>query len=489
MSTDADGTIRCHYEVLGVERNAEAASIKKSYRKLALKYHPDKNVGNEQEAEVQFRMVQQAYECISDVMERKWYDDHREMILSGGTGEAGDEDYSSRFVFNVVPYQVAGCYNGYDDDDPTSFYKVYGEVFTSIFEGELTGWNEIYQHNDSHNQTMPLDHLPLDFGNGETEWSETSAFYAAWEGYSSSLNFAWVDEYDVREAPSRPVRRAMEEENKKKRKGAKRSRNDDVLNLVHFVKRRDPRIKALKEHQKQAKLEQEAARTAETLRKKAETQKARVAWRAQAQEEMAQQEDQDLHAGRFRLADDEDGDDELLYGKKKRGKKGRNKKGKQKSKWSSDEEDETNKEEENTSGGDEIESSELAQTQKEDDVQAETTTADTVELDKETELGDIDTGTSATEEMESDMQNNNTSNSSQEQETVENGDNDLDSEEEEASSEEEPVFYRCKCCRKAFQSDKQLENHLNSKKHKQAWKKYQKQLPQIQLLDDLALEP
>jgi DnaJ homolog subfamily A member 5 len=55
--------------------------IKKQYKKLALKYHPDKNVGNEEEATATFRLISAAYAVLSDPHERKWYDDHREAIL------------------------------------------------------------------------------------------------------------------------------------------------------------------------------------------------------------------------------------------------------------------------------------------------------------------------------------------------------------------------------------------------------------------------
>ncbi len=62
-----------YYKVLGVERKASQAVIKKAYRKLALKYHPDKNQGNK-EAEAKFKLVNEAYEVLGDAEKRKKYD-------------------------------------------------------------------------------------------------------------------------------------------------------------------------------------------------------------------------------------------------------------------------------------------------------------------------------------------------------------------------------------------------------------------------------
>ena len=61
-----------HYETLGVASNATAVQIKKAYRKLALKYHPDKNKGAG--AEEQFKKVASAYDVVSDAAKRKEYD-------------------------------------------------------------------------------------------------------------------------------------------------------------------------------------------------------------------------------------------------------------------------------------------------------------------------------------------------------------------------------------------------------------------------------
>ena len=64
--------MKCHYEVLGVERNAPESDIKKAYRRLALKFHPDKNQDNVEECTRLFNAVQQAYEVLSDPQERAW---------------------------------------------------------------------------------------------------------------------------------------------------------------------------------------------------------------------------------------------------------------------------------------------------------------------------------------------------------------------------------------------------------------------------------
>lgn len=65
-----------YYELLGVPRTADATTLKKVYRRLAMKYHPDRNAGNEAEARAKFQEIKQAYECLSDAKRRAHYDEH-----------------------------------------------------------------------------------------------------------------------------------------------------------------------------------------------------------------------------------------------------------------------------------------------------------------------------------------------------------------------------------------------------------------------------
>eukprot|EP00639_Heterosigma_akashiwo_P016375 CAMPEP_0206393482 /NCGR_PEP_ID=MMETSP0294-20121207/20749_1 /ASSEMBLY_ACC=CAM_ASM_000327 /TAXON_ID=39354 /ORGANISM="Heterosigma akashiwo, Strain CCMP2393" /LENGTH=96 /DNA_ID=CAMNT_0053847097 /DNA_START=53 /DNA_END=339 /DNA_ORIENTATION=- len=74
------------YDVLGVGKNADESQIKQAYRKLAVKWHPDKNPDNKEEAEEIFKLVSEAYSVLSDPQKRQAYD------LYGRDGVAAVED-------------------------------------------------------------------------------------------------------------------------------------------------------------------------------------------------------------------------------------------------------------------------------------------------------------------------------------------------------------------------------------------------------------
>ena len=80
---------RDYYEVLGLNKNADQNSIKRAYRKLAKKYHPDTNAGNSA-AEEKFKEVTEAYNVLSDEEKRKLYDQFGHAAFDGSMGNGGD---------------------------------------------------------------------------------------------------------------------------------------------------------------------------------------------------------------------------------------------------------------------------------------------------------------------------------------------------------------------------------------------------------------
>lgn len=85
---------RDYYEVLGVDKNADEATIKKAYRTLAKKYHPDMNPGDA-EAEKKFKEASEAYAVLSDPDKKRQYDQFGHAAFEGGAGGAGGFDFSS----------------------------------------------------------------------------------------------------------------------------------------------------------------------------------------------------------------------------------------------------------------------------------------------------------------------------------------------------------------------------------------------------------
>ena len=108
---------RDYYKVLDVPRTANEADLKKAYRRLAMKYHPDRNPGDK-EAEENFKEAKEAYEVLSDAQKRAIYDQHgHDGIAAANQGGAGGP----------------GGFGGAD------FGDIFGEVFGDIFGGGRRG--------------------------------------------------------------------------------------------------------------------------------------------------------------------------------------------------------------------------------------------------------------------------------------------------------------------------------------------------------------
>ncbi|XP_030006638.1 dnaJ homolog subfamily C member 21 [Sphaeramia orbicularis] len=253
--------MKCHYEILGVKRDAGDDDLKKAYRKLALKWHPDKNLDNAEEAAEQFKLIQAAYDVLSDPQERAWYDNHREALLKGGL--SGDYEDDS---IDLLQYFTVTCYSGYGDDEK-GFYMVYRNLFESIVKEEM-------EHGKVDDEDEDEDFPP--FGDSQSDYDTVvHVFYGYWQSFCTRKNFAWKEEYDTRQASNRWEKRAMEKENKKTREKARKERNELVRQLVAFVRKRDRRVQA---HRKLVEEQNaEKIKKVEELRRKQKLDQAKLA--------------------------------------------------------------------------------------------------------------------------------------------------------------------------------------------------------------------
>ena len=103
-----------YYKVLGVSKNASAGDIKKAYRKLAQKYHPDANPGNK-EAEDRFKEISAAHDVLADEEKRRQYDQVREMASSGFGGFGGAGPGGRRVRVEGFPFDDLGDIGGIGD--------------------------------------------------------------------------------------------------------------------------------------------------------------------------------------------------------------------------------------------------------------------------------------------------------------------------------------------------------------------------------------
>lgn len=254
--------MRCHYEILGVKRDAGDDELKKAYRKLALKWHPDKNLDNAEDAAEQFKLIQAAYDVLSDPQEKAWYDNHREALLKGGL--SGDYEDDS---IDLLQYFTVTCYSGYEDDEK-GFYTVYRNLFESIVKEEM-------EHSKMDDEDDEEEEFPS-FGDSQSDYDTVvHIFYGYWQSFCTRKNFAWKEEYDTRQASNRWEKRAMEKENKKTREKSRKERNELVRQLVAFVRKRDRRVQA---HRKLVEEQNaEKIKKVEELRRKQKLDQARLA--------------------------------------------------------------------------------------------------------------------------------------------------------------------------------------------------------------------
>uniref|UniRef100_A0A8C1RM20 DnaJ homolog subfamily C member 21 n=1 Tax=Cyprinus carpio TaxID=7962 RepID=A0A8C1RM20_CYPCA len=235
--------MKCHYEALGVKRDASDDDLKKAYRKLALKWHPDKNLDNADEAAEEFKLIQAAYDVLSDPQERAWYDNHREALLKGGvSGEYQDDSIDLLQFFTVT------CYSGYGDDEK-GFYTIYRNVFETIAKEEM---------DHSKDEEEDEEQFPS-FGESHSDYDTVvHLFYGYWQSFCTRKHFAWKEEYDTRQASNHWEKRHSEL----------------VRQLVAFVRKRDKRVQAHKKLVEEQNAEK--AKKVEELRRKQKLSQAKL---------------------------------------------------------------------------------------------------------------------------------------------------------------------------------------------------------------------
>ena len=236
--------MRCHYEVLGVARDVDDDELKglpQGRDSPSSRQEPD-NVGSGAE---RFKEIQAAYAVLGDPHERRWYDSHREAILRGGDGTRNDDESDDEEPDQPVVVLRPGAFNGPSATAPRASTR-------------RTPASSTRSTSTRRRCTRRREHTPMPaFGTSKTAWAEVRAFYAAWEGFTTARTFSSADEYDLRAAPNRHVRRAMEKENGKLRGEARKKAVDCVRALVAYVKKRDKRVIARQAH---AAREEEAKR-------------------------------------------------------------------------------------------------------------------------------------------------------------------------------------------------------------------------------------
>ena len=106
---------RDYYEILGVDRNVSAPELKKAFKRLAIKYHPDKNPGDK-EAETKFKEAAEAYEVLSDQSKRQTYDQFGHQGVNSNFGQSGFQNVDINDIFNNI----------FGDE-------IFGDIFGDIF--------------------------------------------------------------------------------------------------------------------------------------------------------------------------------------------------------------------------------------------------------------------------------------------------------------------------------------------------------------------
>ncbi|KAG2018154.1 DnaJ protein [Coprinopsis cinerea AmutBmut pab1-1] len=283
-----------YYKILEVAEDATPDEIKKSFRRLALINHPDKNHDNIEEATKKFAVIQQAYEVLSDEQERAWYDSHKANLVPEADGDVVFEDIRTGnkaprtkdrglTTRHLARFFDATIWDGFHDEE-NGFFSIYRNLFSRIQSEEAMLDPDASGYPSFGYSSWPWTTEMKKRTNADGAARE---FYSVWSNFATEKEFGWVEQWRLSEAPDRRVRRfvafanvicavscdilmvnwcwvfgicrLMEKDNKKARDDARREYNETVRALVKFLRKRDPRFKKYEKEQQTLAASQSAS--------------------------------------------------------------------------------------------------------------------------------------------------------------------------------------------------------------------------------------
>jgi DnaJ family protein C protein 2 len=203
------GAIDDPYTILDLEKErwqADEDSIRNAYRRMVVKYHPDKNPGVSDEA---FKKIQEAFDTLTDIKKRRAFDstDDNEVVQAPSVFREEKED----------------------------FFVVFGTLFKKTEKWSLITKN-----------------IPS-IGDMDTPLEQVDKFYDWWYSFKSWKDFSFLDEHKIKDADSRDERRWMEKENEKLRKKHKKDEAKRVFKITEMAEKCDPRYKKARDAKKAEK--------------------------------------------------------------------------------------------------------------------------------------------------------------------------------------------------------------------------------------------
>ena len=153
-----------YYKILGVARDADDNTIRKAFKKLTLKYHPDKNLDNKEEAEKKFMKIANAYEVLSDTDKRKIYDVQGEEGLKKSGQQQNQGPFNADNIFSQFFGRQAGGFNqgGFNQGGFNFQFNMGGNQQQQAFHHQQQQQQQPQKSESLYDKT---DVLELDLGN------------------------------------------------------------------------------------------------------------------------------------------------------------------------------------------------------------------------------------------------------------------------------------------------------------------------------------